>query len=207
VSALREQLVETARRLHEGGYSPGTSGNISVRDGERLIVSPTGARLGFLDAEQLSVVDLDGRQLDGPPATKESKFHAAVYRARPDAGAIVHLHSPFATAYSCLDGLDADDALPALTPYSVMRVGTLLRVPYAMPGDAGLAELIGNHARRSRSLLLANHGTLTASATLEGAAAAAEEIEETARLFFTLANHPTALLDDAAVAELRVRYP
>jgi ribulose-5-phosphate 4-epimerase/fuculose-1-phosphate aldolase len=205
--SIRRELVATARSLHEAGLSPGSSGNISVRVGEEIIVSPTGARFGSLDATTLSVVDLDGAQVSGPPATKESLFHAAVYRARPTDAAVIHLHSPFASALSCLAGLDMENALPAYTPYFIMRVGQLAVVPYFMPGDASLADAIGRRAVRHRALLLANHGQLVSAPTLAAAAAAAEEIEETARLHFILGDRATSALSMNQVAELRRKYP
>jgi len=205
--AIRRELVETARTLHEAGLSPGSSGNISVRVGDTIIVSPTGARLGSLDPEALSVIDLDGAQIGGPPATKESLFHAAVYRARPGDTAVIHLHSPFASAFSCLAGLDGEDAIPAYTPYFVMRVGRLAVVPYFMPGDASLADAIEERAAHHRSLLLANHGQLVAAPTLSAAASAAEEIEETARLHFVIGDRAVSTLSPEQVAALRIRYP
>ncbi|MET0885424.1 MAG: aldolase [Mycetocola sp.] len=204
---LRAALVRTAQLLHDGGHSPGTSGNISVRDGNTIIVSPTGARLGSLSADALSVIDLDGTHLDGPRPTKESLFHAAIYRSRPLDRAVVHLHSPFASALSCLEGLNPDDVLPAYTPYFVMRVGVLRLVPYFPPGDEGLAFAIGEAAREGNSLLLANHGSLVSGETLELASATAEEIEETARLHFVLGDRQARVLNSDEIAELRRRYP
>lgn len=207
LAALLRALVETAARLDAAGYSPGTSGNISVRHGDTIIVSPTGARLGALDADALSTVDLDGRHLDGPKPTKESLFHAAVYRARPDDRAVVHLHSPYASALSCLDGLDPENALPAYTPYFIMRVGNLPVVPYFPPGDEGLAGAIGEVAQTQRSMMLSNHGSLVSGPSLDAAASAAEEIEETARLHFVIGDRAAKLLSADQVAELRRRYP
>ena len=204
---LRAELVATARSLHEAGLSPGSSGNISVRVGDEIIVSPTGARFGSLDADSLSVVDLDGSPLRGPKPTKESLFHAAVYRARPDDRVVIHLHSPYASALSCLAGLDPENVLPAYTPYYVMRVGRLPLVPYFMPGDASLADAIGVSAAGSRSLLLSNHGSLVAAVDFAAAAAAAEEIEETARLHFVIGGRPSTALDPEQIAALRLRYP
>lgn len=205
--ALRRELVSTALMLHEAGLSPGSSGNISVRVDDGIVVSPTGARFGALDADALSVVDPDGVHVSGPAPTKEALFHAAVYRARPDDRVVIHLHSPYASALSCLADLDPRDVLPAYTPYYVMRVGRLALVPYFMPGDASLAAAIGDAARDSRSLLLANHGSLVSAPTFSAAAAAAEEIEETARLHFVLGDRPSSALDTRQVAELRERYP
>ena len=94
------------------------------------------------------MIDLEGRHLDGAKPSKEAFLHAAVYRARPDAGAVVHLHSTHAVAVSCLADVDPDDVLPPLTAYYVMRVGRLPLLPYHAPGDASL-EALAEHERRA----------------------------------------------------------
>lgn len=118
-----EEAVRAGRRLAERGLSPGTSGNLSVRTADGFLATPTGADLGALDAADLAVLDPTGRHVAGPPPTKETDFHLACYRARPAAGAVVHLHSRSAVAVSCLAGLDPRSTIPPLTPYFVMRVG------------------------------------------------------------------------------------
>jgi ribulose-5-phosphate 4-epimerase/fuculose-1-phosphate aldolase len=200
---LRAELVETGRALASRGLSPGTSGNLSVRLADGWLATPTNAALGALDPARLSRLDAAGRHVDGDPPTKEVPLHLALYEERPDAHAIVHLHSTHAVAVACLENVDPDDVLPPLTPYYVMRVGRLPLVPYGRPGDSALAEAVRARARESHALLLANHGPLVAGATLAAAAAAAEEIEETAKLVLLLDGLPTRRLTDAQVAELR----
>lgn len=97
-------------------------------------------------------------------------------------GAVVHLHSTYAVAASILDGADPDDALPPLTAYYVMRVGSLPLVPYFPPGDELLAAAVGARAKHSHAVLFANHGQVVAGRTLLDAQYAAEELEETAKL-------------------------
>jgi ribulose-5-phosphate 4-epimerase/fuculose-1-phosphate aldolase len=201
--ALRAELVAAGRALAARGLSPGTSGNLSVRAGDGWLATPTNAALGALDPARLSRLDAGGRHVDGDPPTKEVPLHLAVYEQRPEAQAIVHLHSTHAVAVACLDGVDPDDVLPPLTPYYVMRVGRLPLVPYGRPGDAALAEAVRARARESHALLLANHGPLVAGATLAAAAAAAEEIEETAKLVLLLEGRPVRRLTAEQVAELR----
>jgi ribulose-5-phosphate 4-epimerase/fuculose-1-phosphate aldolase len=181
----------------------GRTGNISVRDGDRVLVTPTGASLGALD--ELSVIDTDGRHVDGPNPSKEAFLHASVYRSRPDAGAVVHLHSTYSVAVSCLDGVPADDVLPPLTAYYVMRVGRLPLLPYHAPGDDSLEPLVMRAAQQHSALLLANHGPVVAAADLAAAADAVEELEETARLFLLLQGHRTRPLTPDQVADLRAR--
>lgn len=198
-----EQVVALGASLFARRLTFGRTGNISIRDGERILVTPTGASLGALGA--LSVIDVHGRHVDGPKPSKEAFLHAAVHRSRPDAGAVVHLHSTYSVAVSCLDGLPADDVLPPLTAYYVMRVGTLPLLPYHAPGDAGLEPLAERTAAQHGAFLLANHGPVVAGADLAAAADAVEELEETARLFLLLQGHRTRPLTAEQVADLRAR--
>lgn len=197
-----EQVAATGRRLAARGLCPGTSGNISVRTGDGFLATPTSADLAALDPGALSVLDGTGRHVDGPPPTKETSFHLACYRARPSAGAVVHLHSRAATAVSCLAGLDPRSALPPLTPYFVMRVGRLPLVAYHRPGDDRLGAAVEAVVRDAACLLLANHGPVVTGPDLAAAAAAAEELEETAALHLLLSGHAVRPLDPLQTAEL-----
>ena len=200
---MRDALVETGRMLYARGLSPGTSGNLSARVDDGFLLTPTSSSLGALDPARLSRLDADGKHVDGDPPTKEVWLHLAMYAARPDARAIVHLHSTHAVAVACLDGVDTEDVLPPLTPYYVMRVGRLPLVPYGRPGDDALAGEVQRLARTSHALLLANHGPIVAAPTLAAAAAAAEEIEETAKLVLLLQGLPTRELTPEQLDELR----
>ncbi|WP_246097279.1 class II aldolase/adducin family protein [Streptomyces botrytidirepellens] len=104
----------------------------------------------------------DGHHIDGPRPTKEAFLHAAFYRARPGAHAVVHLHSTHAVAVSCLAGTNPGNALPPLTAYDAMRIGTLPLLPFHAPGDRGLEPLAEETARTHHAILLANHGPVAA---------------------------------------------
>jgi ribulose-5-phosphate 4-epimerase/fuculose-1-phosphate aldolase len=200
---LRKQIVEFGRSLFERGYTCGTSGNLSVRLESGFLVTPTNISLGALDPSNLSVLDAHGTAVSGSPPTKETWLHLAMYRARPQECAIVHLHSTYATALSCLTNRPKRDVLPALTPYAVMRLGRVALVPYGRPGDASLSAVIENTALDHHALLLANHGPIVGGRTLAAAVSAAEELEETARLYFTVQGHPHRLLTTDQVDDLR----
>jgi ribulose-5-phosphate 4-epimerase/fuculose-1-phosphate aldolase len=201
----RRAIVDLGASLFARRLTFGRTGNISVRTGDTVLLTPTGASLGTLDAEAISVIDTAGRHVDGPKPSKEAFLHAAVYRARPDAGAVVHLHSTYSVAVSCLADVDPADALPPLTAYYVMRVGRLPLLPYHAPGDDGLEELAERTARTDHAFLLANHGPVVAGVDLAAAADAVEELEETARLHLLLQGHRTRPLTPAQVADLRAR--
>jgi 3-dehydro-4-phosphotetronate decarboxylase len=200
-----EELAATALSLYQRGYTFGTAGNMSVRVGERVFVTPTNSSFASLRAEGLAEVDLAGAVLGAVKPSKEAHFHLAAYRARPDAGAVVHLHSAHATAVSCLADLDLEDALPVLTPYYAMRIPCLPVVEYHPPGDPALAAGVERFAAATPAMLLRNHGSIAIGRTLAEAAALAEEIEEQARIFFLVGGRGRALTA-AETAELRRRF-
>jgi ribulose-5-phosphate 4-epimerase/fuculose-1-phosphate aldolase len=203
---LREKMVVHGKSLFERRYTCGGSGNMSARVAGGVLVTPTNSCLGRLAADRISKLDATGALIGGDPPSKEWALHLAVYRARPEAGAVVHLHSPHAVAVSCLNGLPADDVLPPITPYFVMRIGRLPLVPYYPPGDPGLAEAVGRLAAECRGVLLAHHGTVAAGKDLDEAVYHAEELEETARLFLMLRRENYSVLDQDAVEALRKRF-
>jgi ribulose-5-phosphate 4-epimerase/fuculose-1-phosphate aldolase len=203
-SVQRMDLCRAGAYLSSRGLSPGTSGNISVRlDDGAWLVTPTNSSLGSLDRDSLSRLDAAGGHVAGAAPTKERFLHAAIYKSRPDCRAIVHLHSTYSVAYACLRGLDGDDALPPITPYTVMRLGRVGLVPYVRPGDSRLGELAGECARTHHAILLANHGPVVAGTSLDAAVTAIEELEESAKLFFTLRGADAQFLTKEQAAELR----
>ena len=202
----RERIVEFGRSLFERGLSAGSSGNLSVRLDDGWLLTPTNASLGRLDPARLSKLDWDGRLVDGEPPSKEAFLHRAMYQQRGAAGAIVHLHSTHSAAVSCMCGLNRDNCIPPLTPYFVMKIGRLPLVPYHRPGDPALAGAIGALARKHSAVLLANHGPVVSGATLEAAVHAAEELEETAKLFLLLREVPTRPLDAVQIDELKSAF-
>lgn len=206
-SALRESICRCGKMLHERGLATGSSGNISVRLDDGWLVTPTDSSLGALDPARLSKLDLQGNLIAGDKPSKEAFLHRAMYAQRAGAGAIVHLHSTYAAAVSCMSGLDACNCIPPLTAYFVMKVAPLPLVPYFRPGDPRLAEAVRSLAARHRALLLANHGPVVSGRSLEQAANAVIELEETAKLFLLLRGVPTRVLSDAEIAELNAVFP
>jgi 3-dehydro-4-phosphotetronate decarboxylase len=199
----RQGIVDAGRLLHSLGLCPGTSGNISVRLAGGVVVSPTNSRLGRLEPADLALVSTDGVHIGGEPPSKEATLHRAVYRARPGAQAIVHLHATDSVAVSCLSGLDEHDALPPLTAYFLMRVGTVPCLPFAPPGAAELAVAAGAAAESHRGMLLANHGSVFAGDSLADAVTGIEELEEAARLFLRLRDYPVRPVPPDQVERLR----
>src|SRR5579875_25901 len=162
----REQVAAAARRLADEGLVLGTAGNISARAGELVAVTPTGAALERLGADEIPVVDLDGQQVDGRLApTSELELHLGVYR-RHQAGAVVHTHAPVSTALACVL-----DELPVVH-YGMLALGGSVRVaPYATFGSTELAEATLEALEGRTAALMANHGTLAYGPDVDAAVA------------------------------------
>jgi len=206
-SAAREAIVRIARSMFERGLTHGSTGNISLRTDDGWLMTPTGSSFGELDPARLSRLDAKGQHVGGDAPTKEAFLHRAMYEEQPRFAAVVHLHSLHSVAVSVLADVNADDVLPPLTAYYVMRVGRLPLVPYFAPGDAKLAEVVRGYAGKHHALLLANHGPVVAGTSLAAAADAIEELEATARLYLLLRNESCRGLTEPQVTELRQRYP
>jgi ribulose-5-phosphate 4-epimerase/fuculose-1-phosphate aldolase len=199
---MRDAIVRWGKSLFERGLTAGSSGNISVRTEEGFLATPTNSCLGFLDADRLSVLDGEGRHVSGDAPTKEVPLHFAFYRNRPEAKAVVHLHSTYATALSCLADVDPADAVPPITPYVVMRVGKVPVVAYTRPGSPEVGPLIDAVAPNHAAVLLQNHGPVVSGPSLDGAVFAIEELEEAAKLAILTRGMQVRLLDAAQMADL-----
>ncbi len=202
----REQLCELGLSLYQRGLTHGSTGNLSVRlDDGCIAVTPTGVCMGRLDPAQLSILDSQGEHLSGPKPTKEVPLHMAFYHTRGDrAGAIVHLHSCYATALSLLTPDETEDWLPHLTPYGIMQLGKVRLLPYFLPGSPEIGQAITGLAGRHAAVMLANHGPVVSAKTIEAATYAAEELEATAKLaMLTQALNPNALTEEQVATLVR----
>ncbi|CAD7037227.1 aldolase [Pseudorhizobium endolithicum] len=200
---LREDIVRLSKSLFDRGFSVGSAGNISAAVEDGILMTPTNSCLGFLDPARISKLDRDGRHVSGDKPSKEVFLHRAFYETRPQAGAVVHLHSTFATALSCLADTDPEDSIPPLTPYVVMRVGQVKLLPYVKPGDERMGDMIRDLSGQYAAVLLANHGPVVTGKDIASAVYAAEELEETAKLLVLLRGASTRMLSSGNVAELK----
>ncbi len=205
-SKQREQIAYFGKSLFDRGLTFGSSGNISVKIEDGWLMTPTNCCLGNLDPARITKLDHNGNVLEGDPPTKERMLHIAMYDRRDDAGAVVHLHSTYSVAVSCLKNIDPENVLPPITAYYVMRVGKLLLLPYYAPGDPTLADAVREVADRHHAVLLANHGPVIAGTSLDNAVYATEELEETAKLYLLLQNKDTSFLTSKQVSDLEARF-
>ncbi|WP_329465881.1 class II aldolase/adducin family protein [Streptomyces sp. NBC_01431] len=200
-AAAWAELIDTARRTAAEGLVVGTSGNVSVRVGELVLVTPTGVPYDRLGPSDTVAVDLEGRQVMGTlRPTSEIPMHLAVYR-NTDARAVVHTHAVHATAVSTLVG-----ELP-LVHYMAAELGGPVRVaPYALYGSEELAENMLRALAGRTGCLLQNHGALTYGTGLAQAYDRTAQLEWMCRVWLTAAALPgrtptllsPAQLDEAA---------
>jgi len=203
---IRDDIARLSRSLFERGFSVGSAGNISAIVDDGMLITPTNSCLGFLDPAKISKIDRNGRHISGDAPSKEVFLHSAFYETRRGTGAVVHLHSTYATALSCLADTDPNDCIPALTPYVVMRVGQVRLVPYVRPGDKKAGDLIRDLGGQYAAVLIANHGPVVTGKDIVSAVYAAEELEETAKLLVTLRGMPKRMLSREDVVELAVTF-
>lgn len=197
-------LAEAARAVARLGLVTGTAGNLSLRDGERLLVTPTGRELAALEAADIVALDRDGRAIGPGRPTSEWQLHRAVLAARPDLTAVVHTHSPCATAASSLRR-----AIPAVH-YTVVAAGgnDIPCAPYATPGSAALAAAAAGAMACRDACLLAHHGVVAAGPTLDAAVSLALMVEEIARTWLALlaVTPEPPVLADAEMAALKAAW-
>ncbi len=200
-----EQVIATARALDALGFMPGKSGNVSHRTARGCLITPAGLPYAETTPADLVEVAPDGRVLAGHRRpSSEWRLHAAIYAARPDAGAVVHTHSPFATALAC-----ARQGIPPLHYMIALGGGADIRCSaYATFGTAALAEACVAALDGRRAALLANHGTVALGATLAGAQALALEVENLARQYLALraAGLAPVLLDAAELQAVLAQF-
>lgn len=202
ISTARDRIALHGRSLFERGFTVGSSGNISCRVPGGFLVTPTNSCLGRLDPARISLVDDNWQYISGDKPSKELPLHSVMYETRPQTQAVVHLHSTYATALSLLPDVKANDALPPITPYALMRVGKLALVPYTTPGADNVITHIRALKGRHKAVLLANHGPVVADRSLDDAVYASEELEETARLVVITRGMNPRMLSNANIEDL-----
>jgi L-fuculose-phosphate aldolase len=179
---IRNKLVEIAHKCYARGLVPATSGNISARipGTDRILVKNTGVSLGDVTDDDFVLVNLEGEVLEGGKPSKEWRFHLALLRDRPNTGGVVHLHSPFATAFAV-----SGTPLPLGTIAGEVGLKKVPVVPYFRPGSEDLAKSVVDVFNRDPVIvaaLMADHGTVTVGKTLDEAYYTADLLEDTARV-------------------------
>ncbi len=179
--AKREVIVKICRRAYERGLIMSNDGNVSVRYGGCLLITPSGLNKGFLDPDAIVSVDLENITYSGafPPST-ETLMHIRAYKARPDVSAVIHAHPPFCSGLSVA-------GIPLKTeilPETIITLGRIPTVPYALPGTAALADSINPDINKYDAVVLDHHGVLIVGADLFAAYDILERVEHVAKVQF-----------------------
>ena len=170
---LTEQLVEVSKQLVESGLNKGTSGNVSVRDSDGFIITPSGVSVEKMSASSMVRMQFDGTFENNKKPSSEWRFHRDILQSRPEINAVIHTHSMFATTLACLN-LD----IPPFHYMIAISGGDTIRcAPYALFGSQLLSDLALEALADRKACLLGNHGMIALGRDLEDAFAVAVEVE------------------------------
>ena len=192
---LRTEIIAVSQALDAAGMVPNKSGNVSCRSAGGFLITPAGTPYRDLRPSDLVEVPVQGEPpASGPRPSSEWRMHAAIYASRPDARAVVHTHSPRATALAC-----AGRGIPPFHYMIALAGGDIRCMPYATFGTPELADSAVRGLERRRATLLANHGVISCGSSLREAHAVAVEVENLATEYLALlaAGLDPMLLDDA----------
>jgi len=202
---LREEIVAVAQAIDKAGFCPSKSGNVSARFRDGLLITPSGLPYAQTKPEDLIYLTLDGTVLSGGrKPSSEWPFHVEIYKARPDAHAIVHTHSPRATALSC-----ARRGIPAFHYMIALCGGADVRcADYATFGSPELAANAVRALEGRKAVLLANHGVIALGASLAGAHTIVAEVENLAGQYLDLlaSGLEPVILDEAEMARVSAKF-
>ena len=201
--ALREQVIATARALNALNLNRGKAGNVSARVDSAFVITPSGMAYDALAAGDLVTVSDSGSVAGSRAPSSEWRMHQAIYTARSEVDAIVHAHSPFATALACLDR-----RIPPFHYMVAVAGGDDIRcAPYATFGTAELAAHVVAALAGRRACLLAHHGLIAVGANLDRALALAVEVEALAEIYCrALAIGEPALLSEAQMVDVAQQF-
>ena len=202
---LREEIVSVAQAIDRAGFCPSKSGNVSARLGDGLLITPSGLPYARMQPQDLIHLSLDGAVLSGAgKPSSEWPFHVAIYRARPDAQAIVHTHSPRATALaSTRRGIPAFHYMIALCGGADVRCAD-----YATFGSPELAENAVRALEGRKAVLLANHGVIALGQSLAGAHTIVAEVENLAGQYLDIlaSGLEPIILDEAEMERVAAKF-
>lgn len=195
-SAKIDELIEASRELYDRKLIHASGGNTSVRDGDAVHITQTGAELGKLTPAEIVTVDLQGKVLAGGVPSKEMDMHLAMYRARESAEAVVHVHPTYAIAFSTLISGEPASAVPPYTAAFYVRAGRVPMIKYHPSGAHSLHEAVAALAPDYHAILLRQHGVIVAGANMSAALGVVEEVEQCCQIAVATGLKGDTLSDD-----------
>lgn len=191
---LREQILAACKQLETTGLNRGTSGNVSCREGDHFLITPSGVPVDEITPSRIVTLNFDGKVIGVGKPSSEWQFHADILRARPEINAVVHTHAPHATALACL----REDLPPFHYMIAIAGGDSVRCAPYALFGT----DILSHHAvealRDRKACLLANHGMITLGRDLDEAMAIAIELESLCQQYLIArqVGNPTLLSEE-----------
>jgi len=195
-----DELIGASRALYDRKLIHASGGNTSVRVGDVVWITQTGAELGKLTRDKLVKIDLQGNVLEGSAPSKEMDMHLAMYRARGNAEAVVHVHPTYAIAYSTLVGEESTDAVPPYTAAFYVRAGRVPMIRYHPSGAHSLHEAVAALAPGYHAILLRQHGVIVAGADMSTAIGVVEEVEQCCQISVSTGLKGARLTDEQCQA-------
>ena len=170
---LREQILAACKQLETTGLNRGTSGNVSCREGDHFLITPSGVPIDEITPSRIVTLNFDGKVIGVGKPSSEWQFHADILRARPEINAVVHTHAPHATALACL----REDLPPFHYMIAIAGGDSVRCASYALFGTDILSQYAVEALRDRKACLLANHGMITLGRDLDEAMAISIELE------------------------------
>lgn len=199
----RQRLIDTAQAMNAAGLNQGTAGNLSVREGNGMLITPSGMDYAGLSVDDVVQLDLDGASTGLRQPSSEWRFHAAIYRWHPEANAVLHAHPAYCTALAC-----TGRAIPAFH-YMVAVAGgkDIPCADYATFGTVELSDHVLEALENRKACLMAHHGMVCFEKNLPATLALAIEVEHLARVYCqVLAIGGERPLDDAEMARVLEKF-
>ena len=177
---LRTALLDTSRRMVELGLNRGTAGNASVRCCGDILITPSALPVAEMSEQDMVLLDIDGKVLQGGKPSSEWRFHRDIFQVRPEIGAVLHMHSTFATTIACLRR-----DVPAVHYHIAIAGGDTIRcTPYSVFGEQNLSDLALEALHGRKACLLGNHGMIALGKDLAEALSVALEVEYLCEIYW-----------------------
>ena len=161
----KNELIEYGRMAGDKNYTPGISGNLSARCGDMVVITSSGVANGYLTENDFAVVDFDGNAIEGEKPSSERMLHIEFYKKRPEMNNVMHVHSPYLTAFASA-GIALDDKISPEIIYCFEKIPL---AEYSIPGSKELVEKTSKYFENYDVVLMANHGVIIAGKDIKDA--------------------------------------
>lgn len=181
-----EDAIWAAKTLFDRNKVSGSSANLSFKHENKIYISGTNTCFGRLTENDFSEISMEGKHIGGITPSKELPLHRMIYNHKPTINSVIHIHSFYATLWSCLEHDNEFDIVPSYTPYLDMKLGKITLVEYAKPGSQELFDHFKSKLNEGNGYILKNHGPVVASKDILSAFYSIEELEESTKIAWHL---------------------